>query len=128
MGFAVSWVVVEEQGCTALVRGVRYKAFHPQTTVSPLVEAIDPLEFFLTSSDGSTTWRVRMHSWRPDVEPYDGQPKDFEEARRRRNERLVVEQVERVEQVTGPIASVPIAPSKLSEHCIDLRRLRARDV
>ncbi len=122
MGFEVPWVVVEEHDCSALVRGVRYKAFHPQMTVSPLVEAIDPLEFFLTSADDSTTWRVRLHSWRPDVEPYDGQPKDFEEARRRRNERLVVE------QVTEPIVSVPIASSKLSKHCIDLRRRTIRHV
>ncbi len=89
--------------------------------LSPLVEAIDPLEFFLTSADDSTTWRVRIHSWRPDAEPYDGQPKDFEEARRRRNERLVVE------QVAEPIVSIPVAAEKLSKYCIDLRRRKIRE-
>ena len=116
-GRKVPWVREHEAGRTVLLRGVRYKTFHPLIPISPMVEILDPLEFHVSSPGGTQNWRVALFNWRPDRTAYDGLPKDFGDARVRRNERLVVERVE-----TVPAAS-PIQSSALTKCCVDLRRI-----
>jgi uncharacterized protein (DUF2126 family) len=116
-GHSVPWVRESEAGRTVLLRGVRYKTFHPLIPISPMVEVLDPLEFHLSSPRGGQSWRVQLFNWRPDRTAYAGLPKDFEDARVRRNERLVVERVESV-----PVAT-PIQSSALTKCCVDLRRI-----
>jgi|GEM_PF-170412 len=117
MGREIPWVVEHDADQTVYLRGVRYKAFHPQMAISPLSDVIDPVEFFLISAADRQTWRVRLFGWHPNGLAYDGCPKDFEESKHRRNERLVVEKV----AAASPATAVP--SSALSEYCVDLRRI-----
>ena len=114
---SIPWVVESVAGQTFLLRGVRYKTFQPYMPVAPLVDVLDPLEFFVTSPDGKRSWRIRLFNWRPNGQAYDGQAKDFPDAQQRRNERLVVQQVASVPE------SEPLRSPALTECCVDLRRL-----
>ncbi|MCB9939363.1 MAG: transglutaminase family protein [Planctomycetaceae bacterium] len=117
LGHMVPWVREKEADRTVLLRGVRYKTFHPLIPISPMVEVLDPLEFCLSSPGKEQAWRVRLFNWQPDRRAYDGLPKDFEDARQRRSERLVVERIE-----SAPTTTV-IQSSALTECCVDLRRI-----
>ncbi len=116
-GLEVPWVIENETSRTVLLRGVRYKAFYPQTTVSPLVEVIDPLEFCVTHTTDHRSWRIQLFNWQPDAMPYDGLPGDFEVALQRRKERLRVSEIDEL-----PAAKL-IHPSAVSKYCVDLRRI-----
>lgn len=117
LGHTVPWVIESLEGSTVLLRGVRYKTFHPLITISPMVEVLDPLEFHLALPGKEGAWQIRLFNWRPDRTAYSGLPSDFEDARLRRSERLVVERVD-----SAP-AATPIQPSALTQCCVDLRRV-----
>ena len=117
LGQSVPWVVERDAELTVLLRGVRYKTFQPKMPVAPLVDVLDPLEFFVTSPDRSQFWQVRLFNWRPSRLAYDGQPKDFNDAQERRNERLVVQRVDSAPK------SEPLRSPALTECCVDLRRI-----
>jgi uncharacterized protein (DUF2126 family) len=117
LGHTVPWVCEKEPDRTVLLRGVRYKTFHPLIAISPMVEVLDPLEFCLSSPGKEQAWRVRLFNWQPDRRAYDGLPKDFEDARQRRSERLVIERIKSAPTTTA------IRSSALTECCVDLRRI-----
>jgi uncharacterized protein (DUF2126 family) len=117
LGYDIPWVVERACDSTVLLRGVRYKAFEPLTPTLPLVAPIDPVEFTLTSTKRGKSWRCRLFYWRPDGGNYDGLPRDLEEARMRRSERLVVDPVDR-EPTT-----VPVPSRAMTQHFVDLRML-----
>ncbi|MCA9136191.1 MAG: transglutaminase family protein [Planctomycetales bacterium] len=116
-GFDVPWVVEEEPRQVVLLRGVRYKTFDSETTVTPLVKAIDPMEFIVTNRSMHRSWRIRLYNWEPNQLPYDGLPSDLEVAQNRREERVLVDEIDEV-----PIGK-PIRTSAITEHCVDLRRV-----
>lgn len=116
-GYDIPWVIEKESSRTVLLRGVRYKAFHPQTTVTPLVDVVDPVELTVTHQAERRAWRIRLYNWEPNQLPYDGLPGDLETARHRRSERMLVDRVEALP------ATNPIRASAISEYCVDLRRV-----
>lgn len=101
-----------------LAAGVRYKAasgwpaLHPHVPVqSPLrVEALDRRDVVLASA--------RYYFWNPDGPRYERRPRDFEEARDRREARWKVD-LERVGETSKPRAPVHFEESF---YTLDLRR------
>jgi uncharacterized protein (DUF2126 family) len=102
----------------ALVAAVRYRAFAPRLGLHPSVPAEGPLELVLAAR-GEPAVRATLHPWIPGGGAYDGLPRDRDEARRRRGERLVVE--------AAPSAildaAVDAPPGARAEHALDLRFL-----
>ncbi|MGB1109201.1 MAG: transglutaminase family protein [Gammaproteobacteria bacterium] len=107
----------DEQGSLRLA-GVRYREFAPWRGLHPGVQATDPLEFSLSHPKLDQALHAWLHSWNPHGEPYDGLPKDREEAGRRQRERLVT-------QVVDPLAdSSDTAPTgSVTPWTLDLRWL-----
>jgi hypothetical protein len=60
-----------------------------------------------------------LHDWRPGDSPYDGLPKDEEDARQRRAERFVVKPLD----IGHMTAAKPAPAEALTPYSIDLRRV-----
>ncbi len=101
------------------LRGVRYRSFTPWHGLHPALPAHGPLRLTLLHRALRDAVQVTLYDWRPDGRPYDGLPRDREDARHRRAERFVVEYLD--ERPQDP----PLAPpdSALTPYCLDLRRL-----
>ena len=72
----------------------------------------------LLHRDAEHGQRITLHDWQPQGQPYDGLPDTLDEARRRKRERFVVEQIAASEV---PDAVTPPTEA-LSDYCLDLRR------
>jgi uncharacterized protein (DUF2126 family) len=112
---------VEHDGDHAVrVFGVRYRTFKPNAGLHPSLPPEERIVLTL-QTQGERALRVALHAWRPDGSAYPGLPTDFQDARARRLERAVIEEV----SVSAlPIARTPPA-SALTAHCLDLRRVPA---
>jgi uncharacterized protein (DUF2126 family) len=97
------------------VYGLRYRSFVPTWGLHPGLGAQVPVSLLLRQPDQPTDYRVTLHEWPPDGEAYDGLPEDLAEARRRRAERVSVEEAPRT------AAFAPAAPHGLGPYCLDLR-------
>jgi uncharacterized protein (DUF2126 family) len=100
------------------ITGVRFRAFMPWIGLHPAVDAQGPIVLILRPPGGEHGLRITLHDWQPQALPYDGLPDTIDEARRRKRERFVVEEVaadEVPDTVTPPGGA-------LSDHCFDLRR------
>jgi uncharacterized protein (DUF2126 family) len=107
-----------EGGQNRRVMGVRYRAFAPWTGLHPSMPATEFIVLTLRAP-GEHALRVTLFSWRPDGSAYPGLPTDFADARARRLERAVIEQLP-----AGALPPPSVPPSRaLSEHCLDLRRV-----
>lgn len=103
----------------ALVFGLRYRRYQPTYGLHPLLGAHGPIEMILFHSQFDDAIKVTLHEWKPQGGGYTGLPADLDEARRRREERIVVE----------PLAVLPESATQeppahaLTPYCLDLRRL-----
>jgi uncharacterized protein (DUF2126 family) len=108
----------QDESGTVLIMGLRYRAFLPWAGLHPGIGAQGPIVLTLLPPGVTRGLRVTLHEWQPKGESYAGLPDSFEEARRRIQERFVVEEI-RLDEV--PEALVP-PDASLSEYCFDLRR------
>lgn len=99
--------------------GLRYRSFVPWRGLHPGIPAQGPLELTLWHPDRPDCLRATLHEWQSQGRPYPGVPQTLQEARLRRFERLVVEQVPERRAQPGK----PPPAAALSECCLDLRRL-----
>ncbi|UJR87206.1 transglutaminase family protein [Sandaracinus amylolyticus] len=98
---ASSYVVVNEHPIalrtlddhTAL-RGVRHRAFIPARGLHPGLPAQVPLRVGWAREGAARALEMTLHDWRPGGGAYDGLPQDDDEARRRREERFVVREID----------------------------------
>jgi uncharacterized protein (DUF2126 family) len=98
--------------------GLRYRRFVPWAGLHPTLPAEGPIALLLWHPTRRHACRVTLHEWRPDRQAYDGLPGDAEDARARRAQRIVAE------QVPPPDPPPPPAPpAALTPWCLDLRRL-----
>lgn len=101
------------------VFGLRYRSFVPGWGLHPSLGVQTPIQLLLRHPDLSVDHRVTLHEWRPDGGGYEGLPKDLEEARGRREERVTLEVLPRPpapDSRSGPIPG-------LDPFCLDLRSL-----
>ena len=101
----------------ALVLGVRFRAFTPTPGLHPSLREQLPLALTVHRRGDEGAFRITLHDWVPGGGTYDGLPADADEARRRREERFVVERVD-----AGEFVSVEPPLEALSAHALDLRR------
>jgi uncharacterized protein (DUF2126 family) len=100
------------------VMGLRYRSFVPWTGLHPGIGAQAPLVLTLVAPEGENAVRITLHEWQPQAAPYDGLPATCDEARRRVNERFVIEDL-LPDQIPEPL---PLPTEALSDYCVDLRR------
>jgi len=98
--------------------GIRYRSFVPWTGLHPNMPATDRVELVLVPPGAEQALRLVLFEWRPQGGGYPGLPSDREEARRRRDERLVVTEVATAS--LPPVLQVPAGA--LTACCFDLRR------
>jgi len=98
--------------------GVRYCSFVPTQGLYPGIQAQAPLDMLLWNERLGSGLRLSWHEWRPQGGPYDGLPDDLQQARERRQERLVIEPVN-----TPPDTSATPPSGALSAYTLDLRYL-----
>jgi uncharacterized protein (DUF2126 family) len=107
---------------SSLVMGLRFRSFVPWSGLHPAIGAEKAVQLTFGGADGECV-RVTLFPWKPDGEAYPGLPKDLAEARARRNERFVVEQLTGT-SAAAELASAPPAPAfATTPYCVDLRRL-----
>lgn len=117
-GYRLPMRLEQESRGDTLVFGLRYRRFVPWHGLHPTLAADDPIEIVFCHRDLAEALRVTLYEWRPGGGAYRGLPKDFDEARRRRAERFVVESI----PVPDAPARTPPAEA-LTPYGIDLRRL-----
>jgi uncharacterized protein (DUF2126 family) len=108
----------DDQG-PLLIFGIRYRSFVPWRGLHPTLGAQNSLKFILSKTDGRHAMCITLYDWHPDGSAYDGLPQDFTEARKRREERFVVQQIE----VNLMDSSKSPPEPALSPFCLDLRRI-----
>ena len=118
-GYQVPLRLEEDKAGPVLIFGLRYRNFVPSLGLHPGLAAHGPLALTLLQATESAALRVTLHNWEPYSRPYDGLPADADEARRRREERFVIEYLD------GPVkADFSLPPAKaLTPYCLDLRWL-----
>jgi len=110
--------VITDGADAVRVFGVRYRAFTPWAGLHPSMPAEERIVLSLRGP-GQRALRITLHAWRPDGAAYSGLPADFDDARARRLERAVVEELAAADL---PAARTPPARA-LTAHCLDLRRV-----
>lgn len=81
---------VDDGARSAVVVGIRFRAFVPTLGLHPSLPARDPLE--LVVSVGERSYALALHAWIPGGGVYPGLPETDEEATQRRVQRFVVEE------------------------------------
>jgi uncharacterized protein (DUF2126 family) len=99
--------------------GLRYRDFAPWRGLHPTVAPVNPVVLYLSNPASNEAYRISLYNWRPSAIPYDGLPRDFEDAAQRRAERFTVTTIRR-DQVP---AAQPAPAGVLSTYCFDLRCL-----
>jgi len=77
------------------VYGLRYRCFAPHLGLHPTLGSQAPLQLRLRHPDLTLDHGITLHEWRPDGAAYEGLPEDLDAARRRRAERITVEDLAR---------------------------------
>lgn len=80
---------VDDGARSAVVVGIRFRAFTPTLGLHPSLPARDPLE--LVVSVGERSYALALHAWIPGGGVYPGLPETDEEAAQRRVQRFLVE-------------------------------------
>jgi uncharacterized protein (DUF2126 family) len=101
----------------ARIFGLRYRAFAPAEGLHPTLPAQTPLHLTLLHPALPEALAIEWHEWRPDGLPYDGLPRDLDDARARRAERCV--QQRRTRNSLRPARGA--ASGALSAYALDLR-------
>lgn len=105
------------------VFGVRYGSFVPRSGLHPTRKVQAPLTLTLRHPDHPTHYVVQLHEWHPEGLAYPGLPKDLNEARDRRAERITVVEQARAQPTYTLAASRdrhPVQPG-LTDYSFDLR-------
>lgn len=117
-GMEIPWVMEQDSRHAYALRGVRYKSFHPQLPLLPLVKVVEPFRFWLL--DGAEAWGCTCAHWQPEGSEYPGLPQDDAEARRRREARFQVRPSRAPRQIR------PVPANALAPFTLDLRRVYRR--
>lgn len=103
---------------TIRLTGIRYRNFIPWTGLHPKMPAQDRIHILLIPPASAIALSLTVLEWRPQGGAYPGLPQDLTEARLRRSERLIIEEI--------PIAALPEAlvmpPSAINNAHFDMRR------
>lgn len=101
----------------ASLTGIRYRSYLPRYGLHPQILAIEQVNMVLIPPNATEALSLTLLEWRPQGGGYPGLPEDLADARRRRQERLLVTEL--------PTASLgaPLLPpdAAISEMCFDLR-------
>ena len=116
-GFA-SPLQADPDGAPMRLTGIRYRSFVPSTGLHPNLPALDRVELILAPPSAEQALRLVLFEWRPQGGGYPGLPKHREEARQRRDERLLVTEVA-IASLPPPVQAPAEAPAAC---CFDLRR------
>lgn len=81
---------VDDGARSAVVVGIRFRAFTPTLGLHPSLPARDPLE--LVISVGERSYALALHAWIPGGGVYPGLPATDDEATQRRVQRFVIEE------------------------------------
>jgi uncharacterized protein (DUF2126 family) len=105
------------------VFGVRYGSFVPRSGLHPTRTAQAPLTLTLRHPAHPTEYVVQLHEWHPEGLAYAGLPKDLNEARDRRSERITVVEEKRAQQADAqkPGTDRNPHPPGLTAYSLDLR-------
>jgi uncharacterized protein (DUF2126 family) len=107
----------DEQG-PVLLFALRYRRYKPWHGLHPALDAHGPIEMILANFYYHSALKITYYEWKPQGGGYAGLPQDLDEARRRHEERLVVERLATIPDGKG---APPV--SALTPYCLDLRRL-----
>jgi uncharacterized protein (DUF2126 family) len=94
IAIAGKWAQLRSLG-DARVLGVRRRVYMPAPGFHPGLPPLDPL--VIEWENAGRVQRIELRSWKPDGGPYDGLPADASAALARRNERVAISIVERIE-------------------------------
>lgn len=101
----------------AKVFALRYRCFLPWSGLHPALPAHGPVALLLWHAQRDEAYRITLHEWRPDQQPYDGLPSDVGVAQARRQARMVCE-------AAAKPGSLPDPPGwAVTPWCLDLRQL-----
>ena len=89
------WATPRALGDDLRVLGVRRRIYTPSPGLHPGLGALDPLTIEWANS--GCAQRIELHAWKPDGGAYDGLPDTADEALRRRNERVRVTNLDRID-------------------------------
>ncbi|WP_182865299.1 transglutaminase family protein [Rhodopirellula sp. JC639] len=114
--WSIPWhQTADEDGSVALL-GLRYRTFVPHRGLHPTLGAQTPLQLTI-SHPRHGHWRVSLHEWHPESEPYAGLPATVDEARRRREQRCVIQPIE-----AAPLGATTKPPrDAINDPIVDLR-------
>jgi uncharacterized protein (DUF2126 family) len=118
-GYALPMRMEEDRDGPVRVFGIRYRRFTWLHALHPGIEPRLPIPIQLYNADTGELLEVEYYEWRPDGGAYPGLPQDLDEARRRREERVV----RRSTQPSAPPLMCDPPVSCLTEHCFDFRRV-----
>jgi uncharacterized protein (DUF2126 family) len=118
-GLAVPMRPEQDERSQVRLTGLRYRSFVPYIGLHPKLPAQGPLQLVLLNRAKSQAFQLILHDWRPGDSPYDGLPKDEEDARQRRAERFVVKPLD----IGYMTAAKPAPAEALTPYSIDLRRV-----
>ena len=114
-GYDVPLQVTRDDRGPLAVAGVRFRRFVPQRGLHPSLGALDRVRLVVVPAGGAPALELTVHEWRPDGEAYDGLPRDLDDARARRQQRIVTRGVD-------PPPIRPPAEGAAGPYCLDLRR------
>lgn len=105
------------------VFGVRYSSFVPMAGLHPILGVQAPLTLTLRHGQFETQYVIKLHEWQPDGLAYPCLPKDLEDARERRSNRITVIQENRSHALHPPESGAEKAQSSLglTDYCLDMR-------
>lgn len=114
-GWRVPLQLTRDEHGPLAIAGLRFRRFAPQHGLHPSLAALDRVHLIVTPPGGERGLALTVHEWRPDGEAYDGLPRDLDDARARRRQRIVTR------EVAAPPLRAP-ADGAASTYCLDLRR------
>jgi uncharacterized protein (DUF2126 family) len=99
--------------------GLRYRDFVPWRGLHPSIKPTAPLTLYLAHPELHEALELKLYNWRADSIPYDGLPKDTDDALERCMQRLVTKRVSR----SGLAQTQSAKQEALSDYLFDLRRV-----
>ncbi|MBT8448701.1 MAG: transglutaminase family protein, partial [Gammaproteobacteria bacterium] len=89
-GYNLPLHVVSDDENNVCIADLRYRDFFPWRGLYPYIEPSSLLSVLLTHPKLKHSLQMTFHNWCVDIKPYDRLPTNFDEARHRQDERLVI--------------------------------------